>query len=180
MAAARLALAVALREQPEFLRHVEQVAADPDAAEALARRYFGRDDHGRKGALIAALLRRAGAAYACGGQPEAEYAMWCAVAYFPGGEVSEGQPRRALRADQAETLLTGARRVARRGAGVCVGCGAVLGAPHNRDDCPESCPWPQPRPREGVEAEKALWRALAVGAARSRRARRSPIAQRAG
>ena len=155
----------ALDSQPEFWRHVDAIRRGADPA-AVARKYVRRDQSGR----LAAIRYYLKLAAAAPDRRAAQMRLWVAggaKAYRPGGSAAPGDPQRAVRRDALEVLAVGAVRVARRGAGRCVAhdCSVEGGAPlaaDNRDDYCVVCAsrGEARRPREGSEAERALFRAV--------------------
>lgn len=187
------ALGWALASRTEFHQHVA-LLREGTSAEDVAGLYVRRAGQRRD-----ALLVYLGVAVAAGpsrlevrdaitnlGEPS----WWMDAPPDPRG------PRYALRRDAAETIALGALRVARRGAGRCVDprCGhdghgrwaEVKYLSPDRDYC-HACAARTGRPREGLEAERALFDAVipvvlsdADSRPRARRARRSPRVEDAG
>lgn len=171
-AAARV-LAITLTRQGEFWQHVAAVRDDDSSAEALARRYFRRDQ-GRRIELLARYLRTAAA------RPRDDSAQavakhveeWRATialaaigggAWFVGAPVNdETAPLRSMKDHAAQALAEAALVIARRGAGRCVDCGTILAADTARRDSCSSCDRGVPvrhrdaLARQRIDAEREL------------------------
>lgn len=114
-------LALGLKGEPKFWTQVDSIRAGGETAASVAPRYFRpfmAKRHAQRAELLEEYLSTAADA-----PPDMAKAYICniaPVAYFVEGVPGPSEPQRALRADARQTLLIGAIRIARRGAGRCV------------------------------------------------------------
>jgi hypothetical protein len=132
------ALALALTHQPQFWRHVASIRAEERTAADLASLYLRRPLSGRLELLELYLTTAAEAE--SDGRAKMKLLNIAPVAYAVEGVPGPTAPQRSLRVDAQETLMIGALRVARRGAGRCIAhdCGFRDCHEHNcyRKQCP--------------------------------------------
>ena len=142
-------LGSALAACETFRGYALEVAADENRADELARQYALRGVGRRVIHLMLVEASRAPASFL-----SSRLQRLGMRAVFVNAPLDGTDARYRLRAGKVDSLSRGAEVVARRGAGVCLGCGSA----HDRDDdyCASCDPWPAERRRDRHDARELL------------------------